>query len=311
MKRIHTTKQGDWNSLSAYLRDLSAQPQHSEDELRDIAARAAGGDVAAQESLVRAHLRLVVAIAQQYGSYGLPLADVISEGNIALIRAAQLYDPRFGTKFTTYASVWIKQRIHRAITKMARAVRIPVWRSQRLRKVARLNDELSAALGRAPTESELAGRLGLSEDELATLQRDRIEVASLDAPMRPDDEDSADVLQRIPDESTPDAASVTSQRELLDELMAALHDLDDRELEVVTHKFGLGKDGARSFHEIGRNLGKSHEWIRRIAQLAMVKIRRAMDAAAALPVMERLRRRGAVRARLAKLGATWQTAVAG
>jgi DNA-directed RNA polymerase sigma subunit (sigma70/sigma32) len=210
MKRIHTTKQGDWNSLSAYLRDLSAQPQHSEDELRDIAARAACGDVAAQESLVRAHLRLVVAIAQQYGSYGLPAGgrDLRGQhrphprGPSSTTRASAPNSP-------TYASVWIKQRIHRAITKMARAVRIPVWRSQRLRKVARLNDELSAALGRAPTESELAGRLGLSEDELATLQRDRIEVASLDAPMRPDDEDSADVLQRIPDESTPDAASVT------------------------------------------------------------------------------------------------------
>src|SRR5262245_14825551 len=106
MKRIHNTKQGDWNSLSAYMRDIAAQPQHSEDELRSVAARAARGDVAAQETLVRANLRLVVAIAHQYGSYGLPLADVVSEGNIALIRAAQLYDPKFGTKFSTYASVW-------------------------------------------------------------------------------------------------------------------------------------------------------------------------------------------------------------
>ena len=120
----------DWSALDAYLREINTIPMLDEEELAEAGKRASKGDVAAQEQLVRTHLRLVVSIAHQYAGYGLPLADIVAEGNIALIRAAELYNPKFGTKFTTYASVWIKQRIHRAITKLARAVRIPVWRSR-------------------------------------------------------------------------------------------------------------------------------------------------------------------------------------
>ena len=303
MKRSTQINFADWTALEAYLRDINAIPMLTDDELVDTGTRAASGDVAAQERLVRSHLRLVVSIAHQYSGYGLPLADIIAEGNIALIRAAELYNPKFGTKFTTYASVWIKQRIHRAITKMARAVRIPVWRSQRLRKVARLNEELSARLGRPATELELAERLGLSEEAYADLQRDRFDVVSLDAPANPYDTDGEGVLARIQDESVTDAATEVSNRELVDELMAALHDLDDRELEVITAKFGFRPDGAVSFRELGRRFGMSHEWVRRIAELAIIKARRALESAKALPVVERLRRRATVQKRIARLAA--------
>lgn len=306
MKSTDNNDSGNWNSLSSYLREISAEPQLSEDELRTTTALAAGGDVAAQERLVRSHLRLVVTLARQYAGYGLPVADLVSEGNIGLIRAAQLYDPKFGTKFSTYAAVWIKQRIHRCITMQARSVRIPVWRSQRLRKVARLNDELSATLGRAPTDGELATRLGVSEEELSEAQGDRLQVSSLDAAIDPHDSDPLEAIHRMADENTPDAISALTQQELHDELVAALHDLDDRELEVVGSKFGLGNQQTRSFREIGRMLGKSHEWIRRIAELAIVKLRRAMESVSSLPGRERQRRRGVVKARLQKLG--WQTA---
>jgi RNA polymerase primary sigma factor len=301
MKRSNQIKFGDWTALDAYLRDINLIPMLSEEELQETGARASKGDVAAQERLVRTHLRLVVSIAHQYAGYGLPLADIIAEANIALIRAAELYDPKFGTKFTTYAAVWIKQRIHRAITKLARAVRIPVWRSQRLRKVARLNEELSARFGRPPTETELAERLGLTDDEFTELQRDRFEVVSLDAPGNVGDEESDGILARLADESVTDAATQVSQRELMEELMTALHDLDDRELEVITAKFGFQPDGAISFRELGRRFGMSHEWVRRIAELAIVKARRALEAAKNLPVVERLRRRKRVQQRIARL----------
>jgi RNA polymerase primary sigma factor len=303
MKRSTQINFADWTALEAYLRDINAIPMLTDEELAETGTRAASGDVAAQERLVRSHLRLVVSIAHQYSGYGLPLADIIAEGNIALIRAAELYNPKFGTKFTTYASVWIKQRIHRAITKMARAVRIPVWRSQRLRKVARLNEELSARLGRPATELELAERLGLSEEAFADLQRDRFDVVSLDAPANPYESDGEGVLARIPDETVPDAATEVSNRELIDELMAALHDLDDRELEVITAKFGFRPGGAISFRELGRRFGMSHEWVRRIAELAIIKARRALESAKALPVVERLRRRATVQRRIARLAA--------
>lgn len=303
MKTNSNQNLSGWSALDAYLREINAIPALGESELAEVAGKASKGDTAAQERLVRSHLRLVVAISQQYGNYGLPLADVIAEGNIALMRAAELYDPKFGTKFSTYASVWIKQRIHRAITKLARAVRIPVWRSQRLRKVARLNEELSALLGRPATEQELAKRLGLSEGEFSELQRDRFDVVSLDAPVNPHEESSEDILSRLADENISDAASQASERELREELMTALHELDDRELEVITAKFGFRKSGAVSFREIGRRLGMSHEWVRRIAELAIVKARRALETAAALPGVERLRRRRKVQARIERLAA--------
>jgi RNA polymerase primary sigma factor len=301
MKRSNQLKFGDWTALDAYLREINQIPMLGDEDLQETGALAAKGDVAAQEKLVRSHLRLVVSIAHQYGGYGLPLADIVAEGNIALIRAAELYDPKFGTKFTTYASVWIKQRIHRAITKLARAVRIPVWRSQRLRKVARLNEELSARLGRPPTETELADRLGLTEEEYTELQRDRFDVVSLDAPANVGDDDSEGILSRLADESVTDAATEVSHRELLEELMTALHDLDDRELEVITAKFGFQPKGSISFRELGRRFGMSHEWVRRIAEMAIVKARRALDAAKSLPVVERLRRRKRVQQRIARL----------
>lgn len=303
MKRSNQLKFGDWSALDAYLREINQIPMLAEDELVETGVRAAKGDVAAQEKLVRSHLRLVVSIAHQYAGYGLPLADIVAEGNIALIRAAELYDPKFGTKFTTYASVWIKQRIHRAITKLARAVRIPVWRSQRLRKVARLNEELSARLGRAPSEAELAERLGLTDEEFTALQRDRFEVVSLDAPTSLADDETDGILSRLADESVTDAATQVSQRELVEELMTALHDLDDRELEVITAKFGFQPRGSISFRELGRRFGMSHEWVRRIAELAIVKARRALESAKSLPVVERLRRRKRVQQRIARLAA--------
>jgi RNA polymerase primary sigma factor len=304
MKRNNQIKFGDWSALDAYLQEINGIPLLAEEELVETGLRAAKGEVEAQEKLVRSHLRLVVSIAHQYAGYGLPLADIVAEGNIALIRAAELYNPKFGTKFTTYASVWIKQRIHRAITKLARAVRIPVWRSQRLRKVARLNEELSARFGRPATESELADRLGLSEEEFTELQRDRFEVVSLDAPANPNEEDSEGILARLQDDRVTDAATEVGNRELMEELMAALHDLDDRELEVITAKFGFRPNGAVSFRELGRRFGMSHEWVRRIAELAIIKARRALEAAKSMTGGERQRRRQRVQQRIARLAAS-------
>jgi RNA polymerase primary sigma factor len=221
---------------------------------------------------------LVVKIAHQYAGFGLPLADLISEGNLGLLRAAELYNPKFGTRFLTYASVWIKQRIHRAITSQARAVRIPVWRSQRLRKLMRIQEEISSQLGRSATQEELADRLGLSTDALGELQNDRIEVLSLDAPSQSGtqrEDSSASLGDFLPDEGVPEPAARLKADELQAELLACLSDLDDRELQVLTHKFGLQVQEPVSFRELGRRMGVSHEWVRRIAELAMVKVRRA------------------------------------
>jgi RNA polymerase primary sigma factor len=301
MKRISTAKNGDWNALDTYLREVSAMPPLTDEEAVTLGAQACTGDVSAQERLVKSHLRLVVRIAHQYAGFGLPVADMISEGNIGLIRAAELYNPKFGTKFATYASVWIKQRIHRAITGQARAVRIPVWRSQRLRKLARLNDELSAQLGRMPTEEELGERLGLSADQIAALQGDRLHVVSLDQPVS--EENETPLHETFRDENAADPSARLSGQELVSEIMACLHDLDDRELEILSLKHGFHPQGEISFRELGRRLGVSHEWVRRIAELAVVKVRRALAQSRLLSERERERRRERVLRRMRAFGA--------
>lgn len=303
MKRITVAKTGDWSALDAYLRDVSELPLMTDEEAAQAGTLACKGDVTAQEQLVKAHLRLVVRIAHHYAGFGLPLADLIAEGNIALIRAAELYNPKFGTKFTTYASVWVKQRIHRAITKQGRAVRIPVWRSQRLRKLTRLNDQLSAELGRVATQDELAERLGITPDQMAELQGDRVEVVSLDAPMNPGEVDSREIGDTFEDENAEVPGLRLGKEELIEEIMACLHDLDDRELEILSLKHGFHPHGQLSFRELGRRLGVSHEWVRRIAELAVVKIRRAVDVQRGMPIAKRKRLRDKVLARLKRLAA--------
>lgn len=301
MKRISTVQNGDWTALDAYLRDVASMPLLSDEEAVALGARASRGEVAAQEQLVKANLRLVVRIAHQYAGFGLPLADMISEGNIGLIRAAELYNPKFGTKFATYASVWIKQRIHRAITSQARAVRIPVWRSQRLRKLTRLNDELSAQLGRSATEEELGDRLGLSADQIAALQGDRLHLVSLDEPVSEDNE--SPLHETFRDENAVDPSERLGEQELVSEIMACMHELDDRELEIISMKHGFHPQGEVSFRELGRKLGVSHEWVRRIAELAIVKVRRALEQSRTLSERERERRRARVLQRMRAIGA--------
>ena len=303
MKRVSVARSRDWSALDAYLRDVSQLPTMTDEEASKMGAKACQGDVDSQEALVKAHLRLVVRIAHHYAGFGLPLADLIAEGNLALIRAAELYNPKFGTKFTTYASVWVKQRIHRAITKQARAVRIPVWRSQRLRKLARLNDQLSAELGRVATEDELAERLGLSPEQMSELQGDRLEVVSLDAPANPGEPDGRTLSETFKDENLIDPASRLGKEEIIEEMMACLHNLDDRELEILSLKHGFHPHGQLSFRELGRPLGVSHEWVRRIAELAVVKIRRALDGQRGMPLDERRHLRDKVLLRLKRLAA--------
>jgi RNA polymerase primary sigma factor len=303
MKRVSVARSSDWSALDAYLRDVSQLPTMTDEEAASMGAKACQGDVDSQEALVKAHLRLVVRIAHHYAGFGLPLADLIAEGNLALIRAAELYNPKFGTKFTTYASVWVKQRIHRAITKQARAVRIPVWRSQRLRKLARLNDQLSAELGRVATEDELAERLGLSSEQMAELQGDRLEVVSLDAPSNPGEPEGRQLSDTFKDENIVDPATRLGKEEIIEEMMACLHNLDDRELEILSLKHGFHPHGQLSFRELGRRLGVSHEWVRRIAELAVVKIRRALDGQRGMPLDERRHLRDKVVLRLKRLAA--------
>lgn len=278
--------------LERYLAEVRALPPLDEAEEKAVVRAAAEGDQDARERLVLAHLGLVTRIAFQYGGYGLPLADLVAEGNLGLLRAAELFDPKFGVAFSTYASVWIKQRLHRAITAQSQAVRIPVWRSQRLRKLDRLHAELNAELGRDAEFSDLAGRLGVAEDDVERLARDRVQVDPLD-----------DVLESSLAADHPHPAHNLSREELLDEAAACLAGLDDTELQIVARKFGLLDDEPESYREMAPRFGRSREWIRRMGEGAMAKLKASLATMGAVPRSLVEARRKKARERLRKLSA--------
>lgn len=283
--------------LEAYLSDIRDLPKLPETETAEIFRRAAAGDRAGLERIVLAHLSLVVGISFKYTGYGLPLADLISEGNFGLLRAAELFNPKLGVSFSTYASVWIKQRSHRAITAQARVVRIPVWRSQRLRKLDRLHAELNAELGKEAGFSELAERIGLSEESVAELTADRIYVDSLETG------DGPDWMNATVDEEAVLPGERLSKTELMEEITACLDGLDDTELQIVNLKFGLLDKEPVSYREMAPRFGKSREWIRKIGEGALAKIKASLQTAGDMPRVLVEKRQKNVRGRLETLSA--------
>lgn len=257
--------------LETYLAEIRRLPG-LDGEAGGVYELAARGDEAARERIVLAHLNLVARIAFQYTGYGLPMADLISEGNLGLLRAAELFQPKYGLAFSTYAGVWIKQRMHRAITAQARVVRIPVWRSQRLRKLDRLFAELSPGASREAGLPEIAARLGISEETLAKLESDRLRV-------EPIDETPPEALIS-PD---PHPIEHLSWEELREEIAACLHGLDDTELQIVARKFGLLDEEPESYREMAPRFGRSREWIRRVGEGALAKIRASFASMGNLP----------------------------
>lgn len=283
------------DSLERYLADLREIPAIPPDDLSALFSAAAGGDETARERIVLAHLPLVVRIACQYAGYGLPLSDLVSEGNLGLCRAAELFEPRFGVAFSTYAGVWIKQRMHRAITAQAHAVRIPVWRSQRLRRLDRLHEALTAELGREATTGELAERIGLEETRLEEIAADRLAISSLSDP------EGANEVLSLPDPAAPNPGDRLGTDELREEIIAALHGLTDEELRVIGLKLGLLDDEPLSYREMAPRFGRSREWVRRIGEGALAKAAESLRKAGDLPRRLVRRRRDRAKKRLEAL----------
>lgn len=261
------------NSTTAYLNEIGLIP------LLDAAAEVAlaraqqRGDLEARQHLIEANLRLVVNAARAYVGRGLPLIDLIAEGNLGLIRAAEKFDPERGFRFSTYAMWWIRQAIERGLIQQSRTVRLPVHVVRELAQVLRANRELTLKRGQAPTLDELARHLGRGTQEVAQLFSLNERVSSIDAGL--DDDGSLAIADPGSRGSDDEPLGLLADAVAGNRLDAWLAQLSARQREVIERRYGLGDRSVQSLAEIATDLGVSRERVRQIQLEALVRLRRA------------------------------------
>jgi RNA polymerase primary sigma factor len=263
------------NGIKIYLREIGQIPLLTPaDEVR-LAARIKKGDKAARAQMIRANLRLVVKIAHDYSNLGLPLLDLISEGNIGLMKAVERFDPKKGGKLSTYAAWWIKQSIKRALANQAKTIRLPVHLVDKISKMKRASHELSERLGREPTDAELAARLQMHPAKVAQLRTISVRPASLDAPIG--DDDATEFSEIVGDETAADPFVMLRDKTMRQEVRELIKELDEREAEILTLRFGLDGNKPKTLEEVGRKFKVTRERVRQIQNIALAKLRRIMD----------------------------------
>ena len=259
------------DSLRLYLREIARIPLLSAQRELELAKRVERGERNARNHLIEANLRLVVSIAKRYVGQGLPLEDLIGEGNIGLIRAVVKFDPNKGFRFSTYATWWIKQAITRSILEGTRTVRLPVYIMEEVMRVKRMTRQLYQELGHEPTVAEIGERLGVTADRVTELLVWAEKVFSLDAPLTDEEENS---LSDLIEDQSAEGPSESADREMLrEEVRRALSGLTLRERQVIELRFGLVDDHDYTLEEVGRQLNVTRERVRQIEERAIRKLR--------------------------------------
>jgi RNA polymerase primary sigma factor len=261
--------------LQLYLRQIGEYPLLTiEDEVK-LARRIKRGDQEARARMVRSNLRLVVKIARDYSNFGLPLLDLISEGNIGLMKAVERFDPKKGGKLSTYAAWWIKQSIKRALANQSKTIRLPVHLVDKIAKLRRVSMQMTEELGREPSDEELAEEVGMAAAKVASLKSAAIRPTSLDQPLN--DEDNTALGDIIGDEEAQDPYEMLRDKDLRDEVGDLLDVLDDRERKIINSRFGLDGQKTKTLEEVGVKFGVTRERIRQLQNIALRKLRRALN----------------------------------
>jgi RNA polymerase primary sigma factor len=273
-ERERTAYDGE-TAIKLYLREIGQVKLLTPEQEIELAARIKKGDKRARELMIKANLRLVVKIARDYEGIGLPLLDLISEGNIGLMKAVERFDPAKGGKLSTYGSWWIKQSIKRALANQSKTIRLPVHLVDKISKMRRAAMKLQEILGREPTDEELAHDIGISPARVAQLRTAAIRPASLDAPIG--DEESNNYAEVVQDENAFSPYEQLEEKTVTIMLQEMVENLDPRESMILRYRFGLDGGGEKTLEDVGAKFGVTRERVRQIQNIALRKLRKKIE----------------------------------
>ncbi|HEY8932074.1 MAG TPA: RNA polymerase sigma factor RpoD/SigA [Rariglobus sp.] len=266
---------GDRSNLQLYLQEIGKTPLLTIDEEVKLARRIRRGDKAARDHMISANLRLVVKIAMDYKDFGLPLLDLISEGNIGLVKAVERFDPRKGGKLSTYAAWWIKQSIKRSLANQSKTIRLPVHLVDKISKMRKTAMKLTEELGREPTDEEIAIELQVPTSRVAHLKSVSVRPASLDAPIG-EDGDSGTFGEIVGDENAVSPFESLREKTRNSDLYDMIGSLEPREAEIIKYRFGLDGRDELTLEEVGEKFKVTRERVRQLQNIALSKMRKAM-----------------------------------
>ena len=257
-------------NLTRYLREMSEWDRISHDQEIELGKRVQAGDKEAVNQLVKANLRLVLKIAKEYQNLGLEYMDLVSEGNLGLIRAAEKFDPEYGCRFSTLCAIWVRQFIRRALANQGRTVRLPVYLVDHIQKMRRAEIELNRRLKRPPMDEELAEATGMTLEKIQLMKRSQKASFSLD---EDENEEVRSLHERLADENSPAPDVAATCDHDFAYIEKAMHILDERECDIVRQRYGIGTGKNRSLGEIAKDYGLTRERIRQIQKTALNKLR--------------------------------------
>ncbi|MFH1195887.1 MAG: RNA polymerase sigma factor RpoD/SigA [bacterium] len=263
----------DSQSLDKYLQEIGKVDLITPNEEIDLASRIKKGDQLALEKLTKANLRFVVSVAKQFQNKGLPLTDLINEGNLGLIKAAYKFDETRGFKFISYAVWWIKQSIMQAIADHSRMVRLPLNRVGAITKISKAASSLEQELERQPSIEEIAQVLDMDIEEVAHNLKHSGRHLSVDAPFTQSEDSKNSLLDVLPNDSQPSPDTILMQESLNKEIENSLSTLSEREAQVIKLYFGIGRENALTLEEIGEMLNLTRERVRQIKEKALIRLR--------------------------------------
>ncbi|HEY3086350.1 MAG TPA: sigma-70 family RNA polymerase sigma factor [Candidatus Dormibacteraeota bacterium] len=273
--------EADADALGAYLREIGRGSLLTKEQEVELAKQIEKGSDAARRRMTESNLRLVVSIAKKYQGRGMPLLDLIQEGNVGLMRAVDKFDHRRGFKFSTYATWWIRQAVLRSIGDQARTIRLPIHIGDQTNKLVRVSDRLRDSLGRQATDEEIGEELGVSALEVEALRQTARDTVSLETPIGEEGETQLGHL--IEDVNAESPAKAALEADLKDQVDDVLRVLRPRERRVIQLRFGLGDGHQRALDEVARRLGTSRETVRQLERAALDKLRRTGQAARLRP----------------------------